>query len=61
MNTEREIVQHALEWYLSDLRHEIVKTENYNMRQELHHEEGVLRNFISHLYSQNSESACPPL
>jgi hypothetical protein len=61
MNTEREVVQHALEWYLSDLRQEIVKTEKYDMRRRLHHEADILRNFIHQLDSQTTESACPSM
>jgi len=61
MNTEREIVQHALNWYLSDLRQEIVKTEKHEMKQQLHREETVLKEFlykISHSDPQSPESAC---
>jgi hypothetical protein len=50
-NNERQIVQHALEWYLSELREEIVKTEKLDMRKKLHHEEDVLNKYIVQLKS----------
>ena len=56
MNTEREIVQHALNWYLSDLRQEIVKTEKHEMKQELHHEEAVLKRFINKIGQTDPQS-----
>jgi hypothetical protein len=44
---ERDIVCRALNVYLSDLRHEIVKTENYEMKSDLHRERDVLQNVIA--------------
>lgn len=46
---ERDIVRHALEWYLSDLREEIVKTEKHDVKVSLHTEEDVLRETIKKL------------
>lgn len=44
---ERQIVRHALDTYLSDLRHEIVKTEKHEWRVGLHEEEEVLKQVIA--------------
>jgi hypothetical protein len=43
---EKKVICRALDVYLSDLRHEISRTENYNMRTELHREKAVINNFI---------------
>ena len=58
-NNEREIVQHAIEWYLSELRQEIAKTEKFDMRMKLHHEEDVLNHFIMQLKSPDSVCIAP--
>lgn len=55
-NNERQIVQHAIEWYLSELRQEIAKTDKYDMRMGLHHEEDILNNFVTQMRS--SEEVC---
>ena len=44
---EREIMRHALEIYVSDLRAEIVKTEKYKWRQGLHRDKDVLNEIIA--------------
>ena len=44
---EKDVVCHALNVYLKDLRGEIVKTEKHDMRIELHREENVIKNVIS--------------
>jgi len=44
---EKSVVCRAIGVYLSDLRHEIARTENFNMRSELHKEKEVLNNFIA--------------
>jgi len=44
---EKEVICHALNVYLGDLRQEIVKTDKREMRDDLHREEDVLKNFIS--------------
>lgn len=44
---EKDVVCHALNVYLNDLRHEIVKTENHDLKHELHRERDVIEGFIS--------------
>jgi len=46
---EKEILKHALEVYLSDLREEIVKTEAHQWKRPLHEEEDVIKKFIGKL------------
>lgn len=46
---EKEIVKHALEVYLSDLREEIVKTEAHQWKRPLHEEEEVIKKVIAAL------------
>jgi hypothetical protein len=46
---EAEILRDVLSVYLSDLRAEIYKTENYEARQELHRREDVLKKIIEQL------------
>jgi hypothetical protein len=47
MEEEKEVVCHALGVYLSDLRGEIVKTENHDMKVDLHREKDVIENFMT--------------
>ena len=47
MQEEKEVVCHALNVYLKDLRGEIVKTEKHDMKIDLHREEEVIKNFIA--------------
>ena len=44
---EKEVVCHALDVYLRDLRGEIVKTEKHEMKVDLHREEDLLKQFIA--------------
>jgi hypothetical protein len=44
---QKEIMRHALEVYVSDLRAEIVKTEKHEWKQGLHKEKDVLNEIIS--------------
>jgi hypothetical protein len=44
---EKEIVCHALDVYLRELRGEIVKTEKHDMKLDLHREEEVIKNVIA--------------
>jgi hypothetical protein len=44
---EQEVVCHAMNVYLSDLRHEIGKTENRELRDDLHRERDVIEGFVS--------------
>ncbi len=44
---EKAVICHALNVYLSDLRQEIVKTEKYEMKHELHRERDVIKDFIA--------------
>lgn len=46
---ERKTIHRALEVYMSDLRHEIVKTEKHEVRVELHAEEETLKRLLSKL------------
>ncbi len=46
---EKEILKHALEVYLSELREEIVKTEAHQWKRPLHEEEEVIKKFIGQL------------
>jgi hypothetical protein len=43
---ERNVARRALEIYLSDLREEIVKTENRQWQQALHEEKAILERVI---------------
>jgi hypothetical protein len=45
-NDEKSVICRALDVYLSDLRSEISRTENYDMRSRLHKEKEVISNFI---------------
>jgi hypothetical protein len=44
---EKQVICRALNVYLSDLRHEIVKTEKPAMKNDLHREKDIIENFIS--------------
>ena len=44
---EKEVVCHALDVYLRELRGEIVKTEKHDMKVDLHREEDLLKSFIA--------------
>jgi hypothetical protein len=44
---QKEIMRHALEIYVSDLRVEIVRTEKYEWRQGLRREKDVLNEIIA--------------
>jgi hypothetical protein len=46
---EAATLKEVLAQYLSDLRAEIGKTEDYGTRQELHQREAVLRKVIAQL------------
>lgn len=46
---EKEILKHALEVYLSDLREEIVKTEAHTWKPPLHEEENVIKGILGKL------------
>jgi hypothetical protein len=46
---EKEILKHALQSYLSDLREEIVKTEAHQWKRDLHVEEDVIKKIIDKL------------
>jgi len=46
---EKEILKHALEVYLGDLREEIVKTEAHHWKRPLHEEEEVIKKIIAQL------------
>ncbi|MCL4503363.1 MAG: hypothetical protein M1438_16180 [Deltaproteobacteria bacterium] len=46
---EKEVLKHALEVYLSELREEIVKTETHRWKVPLHEEEDILKKFIAQL------------
>jgi hypothetical protein len=46
---EKEILKHALESYLSNLREEIVKTEAHQWKPPLHEEENVIKKIIANL------------
>jgi hypothetical protein len=45
----KQIIKHALEVYLSDLREEIVKTETHKWKTPLHEEEELIKKFIGSL------------
>lgn len=45
----KDIVRHALEVYLGNLREEIVKTEKHEWKEKLHNEEDVIKDTIQKL------------
>ncbi len=46
---EKEVLKHALQSYLSDLREEVVKTEAHQWKRDLHKEEDTIKKFIEKL------------
>ncbi|MBP8950833.1 MAG: hypothetical protein KBI47_00470 [Armatimonadetes bacterium] len=46
---ERDVLHHALEVYLSELREEIVKTEKRDWKTKLHEEEDLLKQVLERL------------
>jgi hypothetical protein len=48
---EREILKHALQVYLGDLREEIVKTESHHAKPPLKREEEVIKAILQRLSS----------
>lgn len=46
---EKEILKHALEFYLGELREEIVKTEDVKWKPPLHEEEDIIKKLIEKL------------
>lgn len=46
---EKEILKHALEDYLSNLREEIVKTEAHTWKRDLHAEEDAIKKILDKL------------
>jgi hypothetical protein len=48
-DNEKSALKHALETYLTNLRGEIVKTEKHEWKEELHHEEDMLKEIMGRL------------
>jgi hypothetical protein len=46
-DNEKNVICHALDVYLNDLKHEIGKTKNYEMKNNLHRERDILQNIVS--------------
>lgn len=46
---EKEILKHALEFYLGELREEVVKTEDVKWKPPLHEEEDTIKKLIGKL------------
>lgn len=46
---ERDLLDRVLNRYLGDLRAEIGKTENFEMRQDLKHDEDMLKSLLERL------------
>jgi len=46
---ERELLKHALQVYISDLREEIYKTESHETKPPLKREEEVLKGIVARL------------
>jgi hypothetical protein len=46
---ETQLLAQVVSRHISDLRAEIVKTENYAMRQDLKHDEDVLKGILARL------------
>jgi len=44
---EKKAVCHAIDHYLDDLRQEIVRTENHDMKADLRRERELLQNFTT--------------
>jgi hypothetical protein len=49
-NEEERVIKHALEVYLSNLRGEIVKTENHKWKEELHVEEDMVKDVVARFH-----------
>jgi len=43
---EKQVLKHAREVYLSELREEIVKTETHKWKVPLHEEEDIIKKYI---------------
>lgn len=52
---EARLLLRILSNYLSDLRMEIVDTEDHNLRQELKEDEGVVKSIVARLREHNGE------
>ena len=50
---EREVLKHALEIYLSDLREEIYKTESHETKPPLKREEIILKELLKRVGTSN--------
>ena len=48
-DTEKGVLKHALEVYLSDLREEIVKTKAHTWKRDLHQEENAIKKILEKL------------
>jgi len=46
---EKEILKHILEFYLGELREEVVKTEDVKWKPPLHEEEDMIKKLIAKL------------
>jgi len=46
---EKEVLEHVLKFYLSELREEVVKTEASKWKPPLHEEEDTIKNLIEKL------------
>jgi hypothetical protein len=44
---EKEILKHILEFYLGELREEVVKTEDVKWKPPLHEEEDMIKKLIA--------------
>lgn len=44
---EKDVVCLALNRYLGDLRHEIVRTEKHDMKSDLRREKDILQSFVA--------------
>jgi hypothetical protein len=44
---EKEILKHILEFYLGELREEVVKTEDVKWKPPLHEEEDMVKKLIA--------------
>jgi hypothetical protein len=49
---ENEVLVRALTRYLSDLRFEISNTERFEVRQDLHKDEGLLQGILDRLHEK---------
>lgn len=46
---EKEVIKHVLEYYLSELREEVVKAEDVKWKPPLHEEEEIINKLIAKL------------